>query len=118
VSRGPDADGVFVLGVSELVELLRGTLRDVFGEVRVEGEIASLFRSRPGHLYFDLKDEGALLRAVMFRVERRGSASSPATACSCRRAGASTSTASAAPCARALGPASLRRGRCVRRSRS
>ncbi len=63
----PDADGVPVLGVSELVELLRGTLRDAFGEVRVEGEIASLFRSRPGHLYFDLKDEGALVRAVMFR---------------------------------------------------
>jgi len=56
-----------VLGVSELVELLRGTLRDVFGEIRVEGEIASLFRSRPGHLYFDLKDEFSLLRAVMFR---------------------------------------------------
>lgn len=63
----PDADGVPVLGVSELVELLRGTLRDAFGEVRVEGEIASLFRSRPGHLYFDLKDEGALIRSVMFR---------------------------------------------------
>jgi len=63
----PDADGVPVLGVSELVDLLRGTLRDAFGEVRVEGEIASLFRSRPGHLYFDLKDEGALIRAVMFR---------------------------------------------------
>ncbi len=62
-----DADGVPVLGVSELVERLRGTLRDAFGEVRVEGEIASLFRSRPGHLYFDLKDEGALVRAVMFR---------------------------------------------------
>ncbi len=65
--RGDDVDGVPVLQVSELVDLLRGTLRDAFGEVRVEGEIASLFRSRPGHLYFDLKDEGALLRAVMFR---------------------------------------------------
>ena len=33
----------------------------------VEGEIASLYRSRPGHLYFDLKDERAIVRAVMFR---------------------------------------------------
>ena len=67
VSKPGDAEGAPVLHVSELVELLRGTLREAFGEVRVEGEIASLFRSRPGHLYFDLKDEGALLRAVMFR---------------------------------------------------
>ena len=62
-----EADGVPILGVAELVELLRGSLRDEWGDVCVEGEIASLFRSRPGHLYFDLKDEGALLRAVMFR---------------------------------------------------
>lgn len=61
------ADGVPVLGVSELIELLRGALREEWGDVCVEGEIASLFRSRPGHLYFDLKDEGAILRAVMFR---------------------------------------------------
>ena len=94
----PDADGVPVLGVSELVELLRGTLRDAFGEVRVEGEIASLFRSRPGHLYFDLKDEGALVRAVMFRGRRARSASSRRTACSCRRAADSTCTPSAAAC--------------------
>ena len=64
----PDADGLPVLGVSELVELAaRDACATTFGEVRVEGEIASLFRSRPGHLYFDLKDERALIRAVMFR---------------------------------------------------
>ena len=40
------------------------------GEVVVEGELASLYRSRPGHLYFDLKDERALLRAVMFRGDQ------------------------------------------------
>jgi exodeoxyribonuclease VII large subunit len=73
----PDADGVPVLGVAELVELLRGTLREDFGEVRVEGEIASLFRSRPGHLYFDLKDEGALIRAVMFRGAVSGAGFEP-----------------------------------------
>ncbi|MFI5316678.1 MAG: exodeoxyribonuclease VII large subunit [Myxococcota bacterium] len=56
-----------MLSVLELIELLRGSLRDEWGEVCVEGEIASLFRSRPGHLYFDLKEAGALLRAVMFR---------------------------------------------------
>jgi len=56
-----------VLQVGELLDLLRGALRRDWGEVCVEGEIASLYRSRAGHLYFDLKDERALVRGVMFR---------------------------------------------------
>ncbi len=55
------------LSVSELVVRLRETLFEEFGEVWIEGEIASLHRSRPGHLYFDLKDPDAQLRAVIFR---------------------------------------------------
>ncbi len=55
------------LTVSELVERLREALFEEFGEVWVEGEIASLHRSRPGHFYFDLKDSDAQLRAVIFR---------------------------------------------------
>jgi hypothetical protein len=52
-----DSEPEVVLSVGELLELVRGSLRDDVGEVVVEGEVASLFRSRPGHLYFDLKDE-------------------------------------------------------------
>ncbi|HTO08375.1 MAG TPA: exodeoxyribonuclease VII large subunit, partial [Myxococcota bacterium] len=62
-----ETDDLPVVGVSELVELLRGALRRDWGEVRVEGEVASLYRSRLGHIYFDLKDERAILRAVLFR---------------------------------------------------
>ncbi len=65
-----DADGVPILGVSELVDALRGTLYREWGDVCIEGEVASLFRSRLGHLYFDLKDDGAILRCVMFRGEQ------------------------------------------------
>jgi exodeoxyribonuclease VII large subunit len=57
----------FVFQVSELVAELRGALEEAFGDVGVEGEIASLHRSSPGHVYFDLKDESALLRSVIFR---------------------------------------------------
>ena len=56
-----------VVGVSELVAQLRTTLYEEFGELCIEGEIGSLHRSRAGHLYFDLKDEEAQLRAVVFR---------------------------------------------------
>lgn len=63
-----------VVGVSELIEQLRDTLAESFGEVWVEGEIGSLHVSRPGHLYFDLKDEDGQLRCVIFRnsVRRLG----------------------------------------------
>ena len=54
------------LRVSELIECLRDALED-FSDVWVEGEIGSLHRSRLGHVYFDLKDADAQLRAVLFR---------------------------------------------------
>jgi exodeoxyribonuclease VII large subunit len=56
-----------VFSVSDLLDILRGAMREGFGDVIVEGEIASLFVSRPGHVYFDLKDEHSVLRSVMFR---------------------------------------------------
>ena len=59
--------GETVVGVSELIAELRRVLAGEFGELWVEGEIASLHRSRPGHLYFDLKDESGQLRCAMFR---------------------------------------------------
>jgi len=55
------------LRVSEVITQLREALYDEFGELWVEGEIASLHRSRAGHIYFDLKDPEGQLRAVLFR---------------------------------------------------
>jgi exodeoxyribonuclease VII large subunit len=40
--------------------------------MRVRGEIASLTRAASGHLYFSLRDEGASVRAVMFRGRAAG----------------------------------------------
>jgi exodeoxyribonuclease VII large subunit len=57
------------LQVSQLIECLRDSLETDFGDLWVEGEIGSLHRSRAGHLYFDLKDPGGQLRAVMFRSD-------------------------------------------------
>ena len=70
MSYAHDSEPEVVLSVGELLELARVRLRDEVGEVVVEGEIASLYRSRPGHLYFDLKDERATLRAVLFRGDQ------------------------------------------------
>lgn len=60
-----------IWSVSELLSALKRDLA-ARGECVVEGEISSLYRSRPGHLYFDLRDEEAQLPAVLFRGSLRG----------------------------------------------
>ena len=66
-----NAEPQVVVGVSELIDQLRDTLQESFGELWVEGEIGSLHVSRPGHIYFDLKDEDGQLRCVCFRNSAR-----------------------------------------------
>ncbi|MDI6848189.1 MAG: exodeoxyribonuclease VII large subunit [Candidatus Saccharicenans sp.] len=58
-----------VYTVSELTRLVRLELESAFPFVWVEGEISNLRQPASGHFYFTLKDEGAQLRAVMFRSD-------------------------------------------------
>lgn len=53
--------------VSELSGALKRTLEDVYGYVRVRGEISGFKRAASGHLYFALKDERALIDGVCWR---------------------------------------------------
>ena len=58
-----------ILSVSQINEYIRALLEqdDVLGAITVRGEISNLTMHRSGHLYFTLKDEGSVLKAVMFR---------------------------------------------------
>jgi exodeoxyribonuclease VII large subunit len=60
-----------VLTVSQLTEQLRGVVEERFPAVWVEGEISNFKLYGSGHAYFTLKDEGAQLRAVLFRNRTR-----------------------------------------------
>lgn len=53
--------------VSELSRLLKKTVEDSFGQVRVRGEISGLKAASSGHIYFDLKDENAVLASVCWK---------------------------------------------------
>ncbi|MFQ5940008.1 MAG: exodeoxyribonuclease VII large subunit, partial [Alphaproteobacteria bacterium] len=53
--------------VSELSAALKRTLEDTYSWVRVRGEVSGLRRPGSGHVYFDLKDETAMLSAVCWR---------------------------------------------------
>jgi exodeoxyribonuclease VII large subunit len=56
------------LTVSELSQVLKRTIEDRFGFVRVRGEISGYKGPHSsGHCYFALKDEGAKLDAVIWR---------------------------------------------------
>jgi exodeoxyribonuclease VII large subunit len=55
------------LKVSELVAILKADVEQKHRFVRVVGEISSFKQWRSGHCYFDIKDEQALIPAVMFR---------------------------------------------------
>ncbi len=57
-----------ILGVSELVAQLRALLDDRIGRVWVVGELSNVRRAASGHVYFTLKDEGAQIRAALFRA--------------------------------------------------
>lgn len=54
--------------VSELSAALKRTVETAFPFVRVRGEISGLKNHSSGHVYFDLKDEKAVLNAVIWRA--------------------------------------------------
>ncbi|MEX1011918.1 MAG: exodeoxyribonuclease VII large subunit [Balneolaceae bacterium] len=53
--------------VSELTARIRELLESSFNDVLVEGEVSNLNRSRNGHIYFTVKDDGAQLSCVIWR---------------------------------------------------
>ena len=64
----PDAAGnIPEYSVSELSGALKRTVENAYSHVRVRGEISGFKRAASGHLYMDLKDEGAVLNAVCWR---------------------------------------------------
>ncbi|MDA3851555.1 MAG: exodeoxyribonuclease VII large subunit [Spirochaetaceae bacterium] len=58
--------------VTEITRLIKETLEGNFQDVSVEGEISNFKRASSGHCYFSLKDQDALLQAVMFRGAAAG----------------------------------------------
>ncbi len=53
--------------VSEIAAALKRTVEESFPFVRVRGEISGLKFHSSGHVYFDLKDDKAVLNAVIWR---------------------------------------------------
>jgi exodeoxyribonuclease VII large subunit len=63
-SRSPPDDAQ---SVSELTARVKEQLETRFADVWVAGEVSNLTRAASGHAYLSLKDESAVLRAVIWR---------------------------------------------------
>src|SRR5438094_1245607 len=57
--------------VHDLIGAVRSALEREYTDIWVEGEISNFRPAESGHLYFTLKDDGAQLRVVMFRLQTR-----------------------------------------------
>ncbi|MDH5751151.1 MAG: exodeoxyribonuclease VII large subunit [Deltaproteobacteria bacterium] len=75
-SGGPgvpgDPGGPDVLTVGQLTRRIRGLLEEGLAHVAVEGELSNVKQAASGHVYFNLKDDSAQVRCVMFRAAAAG----------------------------------------------
>ncbi|MEJ2688429.1 MAG: exodeoxyribonuclease VII large subunit [Deltaproteobacteria bacterium] len=60
-----------IFSVTDLTRSIKGILESSFNQVTVVGEVSNLRQPYSGHLYFTLKDEGAQMRAVFFKMQQR-----------------------------------------------
>ena len=67
VAKGTPGDNAAPLTVSEISALLKRTVEDRFGFVRLRGELSGVKRAASGHVYCSLKDEGARIDGVIWR---------------------------------------------------
>ncbi len=67
VAKASAGDNAAPLSVSEISALLKRTVEDRFGFVRLRGELSGVKRAASGHLYCALKDEKAVIDGVMWR---------------------------------------------------
>jgi exodeoxyribonuclease VII large subunit len=67
VAKAPPGDNAEPLTITEISALLKQTVEDTFGFVRLKGELSGVKRAASGHLYCRLKDADAQIDGVMWR---------------------------------------------------
>jgi len=67
VAKQSAGDNVAPFTISEISAMLKRTVEDRFGFVRLRGELSGVKRAASGHLYCSLKDDKAVIDGVMWR---------------------------------------------------
>ncbi len=60
-----------VYTVSEITAQLKQFIAGRFRNIRIEGEVSNAKFYPSGHMYFTLKDDGAMIKAVVFGYHSR-----------------------------------------------
>jgi len=60
-----------VYTVSQVTEIVKAALEVAFPQVWVEGEVSGYKRASSGHVFFSLKDEKSVIKAVMWQTAAR-----------------------------------------------
>ena len=53
--------------VSELAYSLKQTVEDMYGHVRVRGELGRVTIAKSGHCYLDIKDNKAVINSILWK---------------------------------------------------
>ncbi len=61
-----------VYSVSEITRNIKTLLQGEYPDIWVRGEVSNFRKAASGHIYFTLKDEKAVIRAVLFRGHQQG----------------------------------------------
>ncbi|WP_067735235.1 exodeoxyribonuclease VII large subunit [Novosphingobium naphthalenivorans] len=67
VAKQGAGDNAAPLSISEISAILKRTVEERFGFVRLRGELSGVKRAASGHLYCALKDDKAVIDGVMWR---------------------------------------------------
>jgi exodeoxyribonuclease VII large subunit len=68
VAKPVAGDNAAPFTITELSQLLKRTVEDRFGHVKLRGELSGVKRAASGHIYCCLKDEGAVIDGVLWRT--------------------------------------------------
>ncbi|GLQ34588.1 exodeoxyribonuclease 7 large subunit [Amylibacter marinus] len=63
--------------VSEISRVIKRVIEGEFSHVRIKGEVGRVVRARSGHLYFDIKDDNAVINSICWKGQAAKLATQP-----------------------------------------
>lgn len=67
LAREQAGDNAAAMSITEISNLLKRTVEERFGYVRLRGELSGVSRAASGHVYLKLKDDKAVIDGVMWK---------------------------------------------------
>ncbi len=60
-----------ILSISEITSIIKSKIEPSLSDIWIKGEISNLRMATSGHIYFTIKDENAVISAVIFKGSRK-----------------------------------------------